>query len=100
MPAKTVFMSTLLGKIESSWECHGTLRVNGEVAALSNYKRVIGFVPQDDILHNELSVAKNLYYASEIRLPRNWTSHQKAVFRSAVMECLGFGRYQRHSRRE
>ena len=82
-------MSTLLGKVEAAWQCTGTLRVNGRKARLSSLQKVIGFVPQDDILHTELSAAKNIYYSGEIRLPPSWTRQQRASFRGAVIECLG-----------
>ena len=32
-------------------------------------KRKIGYVPQDDIIHKELTVQETLYYAAKIRLP-------------------------------
>jgi len=32
-------------------------------------KKKIGYVPQDDIIHKELSVYKTLYYAAKLRLP-------------------------------
>ena len=31
-------------------------------------KRLIGYVPQDDIVHKELSVENSLYYAAKLRL--------------------------------
>ncbi len=36
-------------------------------------KRKIGYVPQDDIIHKELSVHQTLYYAAKIRLPDDTT---------------------------
>lgn len=39
-------------------------------------KRKIGYVPQDDIIHSELTVEKTLYYAAKLRLPDD-TSDQE-----------------------
>ncbi len=33
------------------------------------YRQVLGYVPQDDIVHPELSVYRTLYYAARLRLP-------------------------------
>ncbi len=48
----------------------GEVYVNG-LELISNYgylKTQIGYVPQDDIVHRELTVEQSLYYASHIRL--------------------------------
>jgi ABC-type multidrug transport system ATPase subunit len=36
-------------------------------------KKKIGYVPQDDIIHKELTVYKTLYYAAKLRLPDDTT---------------------------
>ena len=38
----------------------------------SEILKEIGFVPQDDVVIEELSVAENLRYAAELRLPSDW----------------------------
>ena len=39
-------------------------------------KKKIGYVPQDDIIHKELSVYKTLYYAAKLRLPDDTTDEE------------------------
>lgn len=39
-------------------------------------KRKIGYVPQDDIIHKDLSVYKTLYYAAKLRLPDDTTRQE------------------------
>jgi len=39
-------------------------------------KKKIGYVPQDDIIHKELSVFKTLYYAAKLRLPDDTTDEE------------------------
>ncbi|HLW00145.1 MAG TPA: FHA domain-containing protein [Ktedonobacterales bacterium] len=36
----------------------------------------IGYVPQDDIVHRDLTVERALYYAAKLRLPRDFTEGQ------------------------
>ncbi len=65
---KSTLMRTLLG-IEPTNE--GTVYLNGN-ALRSNfgiYRSQIGYVPQDDIVHRELTVAEVLSYAAKLRLP-------------------------------
>ncbi|XLS29595.1 FHA domain-containing protein [Flavobacteriaceae bacterium M23B6Z8] len=51
-------------------------------------KKKIGYVPQDDIIHKELTVYKTLYYAAKLRLPDD-TSDQEIDRRiSKVIESL------------
>ncbi|HSI70851.1 MAG TPA: FHA domain-containing protein [Gillisia sp.] len=39
-------------------------------------KKKIGYVPQDDIIHKELTVYKTLYYAAKLRLPDDTTDEE------------------------
>ena len=36
---------------------------------LEAFRSVLGYVPQDDIIHSELAVAATLSYAARLRLP-------------------------------
>lgn len=67
---KTTFLNVLLGKTERT---KGELFINEVQADLSKFKNLIGFVPQDDIMLEELTVAENLRHACRIRAPANWT---------------------------
>ncbi|MFN0093975.1 MAG: ATP-binding cassette domain-containing protein [Dehalococcoidia bacterium] len=48
----------------------GMVRYNGgDLAAnLTNYRTLFGYVPQDDIVHRELTVERTLHYAARMRL--------------------------------
>ncbi|UKO97790.1 ATP-binding cassette domain-containing protein [Nostoc sp. UHCC 0870] len=65
---KSTLMRTLLG-IEQTTQ--GIVYLNGE--NLRNnfhlYRTHIGYVPQDDIIHQELTVGEVLTYAAKLRLP-------------------------------
>ncbi len=49
----------------------GTITINGDdlYAGYDAYKSIVGYVPQDDILHRQLTVARALHHAAKLRLP-------------------------------
>ncbi|MCP4503245.1 MAG: ABC transporter ATP-binding protein [Deltaproteobacteria bacterium] len=51
-------------------------------------KRAVGYVPQDDALHNTLSVEKELHYAAELRLGA-LSSHARQEKLQEVIEAVG-----------
>lgn len=53
------------------------------------FRHAIGYVPQDDIIHRDLSVERSLAYTAQMRLPRDNTSTQIAMQVSSVVETLG-----------
>lgn len=63
---KTTFLSALTGKATG---CHttGQVLVNGQESSMRSYKRIIGFVPQDDIVHGNLTVEENLWFSARCR---------------------------------
>jgi ABC transport system ATP-binding/permease protein len=50
---------------------HGQMLIDGEplYPNLELYRTVMGYVPQDDIIHKELPVRRALWYAARLRLP-------------------------------
>ena len=65
---KTSFMNVLCDRAGYGVTT-GELLLNGRVDRISNHRDVMGFVPQDDIVHDELTVRENLMYAALNRLP-------------------------------
>ncbi|MCW6036190.1 ATP-binding cassette domain-containing protein [Spirulina subsalsa FACHB-351] len=65
---KSTLMRTLLG-IQTTTE--GNVFLNGEhlQTNFNIYRTQIGYVPQDDIIHRELTVKEVLTYAAKLRLP-------------------------------
>jgi ABC-type multidrug transport system ATPase subunit len=49
----------------------GHVAINGDdlYASFDAYRSILGYVPQDDILHRTLSVSRALYHAARLRLP-------------------------------
>ena len=53
------------------------------------YRQLLGYVPQDDIVHPELTVYKTLYYAARLRLPADTSAPEIEDRISRVMDQLG-----------
>jgi ABC-type multidrug transport system ATPase subunit/ABC-type transport system involved in multi-copper enzyme maturation permease subunit len=55
-------------------------------ANLDAFRGVLGYVPQDDIIHAELPLERTLHYAARLRLPSSTT---RGEINSAVARVLG-----------
>jgi ABC-type multidrug transport system ATPase subunit len=67
---KTTLMHVLNGFVKPTT---GQVLYNGEdlYRNLEALKSTMGFVPQEDIMHRQLSVRRCLYYAAKLRLPED-----------------------------
>ena len=56
----------------------GTVLYNGVnyYSNLAAFNTQLGYVPQDDIVHRDLTVERALYYAAKLRLPSDFTNEQ------------------------
>lgn len=63
---KTTFLNALCGKATYG-TVTGSVFVNGVEANISDYKAVMGFVPQDDIVHESLTVGEQIRFSAELR---------------------------------
>ncbi|CAE7532001.1 ABCG2, partial [Symbiodinium necroappetens] len=68
--------NVLTGRAQHYGDVSGLLKANGEAipeGVESNLKtrNSAGFVPQDDVMHTELTVYENVYFAARLRLPPN-----------------------------
>ncbi|MCW5860055.1 MAG: FHA domain-containing protein, partial [Caldilineales bacterium] len=63
--------STLLDALSGAKRASGAVRVNDEdlYASYDAYRSLMGYVPQEDIIHRELTVDSALRYAARLRLP-------------------------------
>ena len=63
---KTTFLNALAGKATHS-RTTGAVFINGKPDSIQSYKSIIGFVPQDDIVHGNLTVEENLWFSASYR---------------------------------
>ncbi len=75
---KTTLMKCLSGQVFPS---SGRVQLN-RVDVFTHFdlfKRNIGFVPQDDIIHRELTVQQTLMYSAKLRLPRDMSEMERRI---------------------
>lgn len=82
---KTTFMSTMMGKLNRT---SGSLKISGESREMAEYKKIIGYVPQEDLMHRELTVRENILYSARIRLPRSWSDELVAKYVDSILDVL------------
>lgn len=85
---KTTFMNAMNGYMHPS---AGEVLFNGDdlYANYDRYSKNIGYVPQDDIIHRDLTVAQALYFSCRLRLPPDFTAAAIQERIKAVLCKLG-----------
>jgi len=71
--------STLMDALNGLRPAHeGQVLYNGQdyYRNIPAYSTQLGYVPQDDIVHKDLTVERALYYAAKMRLPSDFTDNQ------------------------
>ena len=64
---KTTLLNALSGKAYYG-KVEGLVEINGVPADISRYRSIMGFVPQEDIMHRDLTAREVLYFQSMLRL--------------------------------
>ncbi|XXG84839.1 hypothetical protein AAC387_Pa11g0061 [Persea americana] len=85
---KTTFLSALAGKT-TGCTVTGLVLINGKEESIHSYKKIIGFVPQDDIVHGNLTVEENLWFSARCRLAAGMSKPDKVLVVERVIESLG-----------
>ncbi|HLO66373.1 MAG TPA: ATP-binding cassette domain-containing protein [Holophaga sp.] len=69
---KTTLLNALCGYMKPS---HGAVLYNGQdlYANYDQFRSMIGYAPQDDIMHRELTVFEALLFTARLRLPEDTT---------------------------
>lgn len=81
---KTTLLDILAGKNKSG-EAEGKIYVNGQTLSKRNYKKIVGFVDQEDFLIPTLTVYETVLNSALLRLPRSMSFRAKV---SRVIEVL------------
>ncbi len=71
--------STLMDAMNGLRPAHeGQVLYNGQdyYRTIPAFSTQLGYVPQDDIVHKDLTVERALYYAAKMRLPSDFTDNQ------------------------
>lgn len=63
---KTTLLSALAGRAVGC-SMSGTILINGKAESIRSYKKIVGFVPQDDVVHGNLTVEENIWFSADCR---------------------------------
>ncbi|KAJ2998350.1 hypothetical protein HDV02_004565 [Globomyces sp. JEL0801] len=83
---KTTFVTLLSNKVKRT---SGTVMLNGKPDELSNYGKLVGYVPQEDIMIRELTVRDILMHSARMRLPREMAYPQVKAKVNEIITFLG-----------
>lgn len=84
---KTTFMNVLCGKATYG-TMTGKVLINGEPGSISDYKSVMGFVPQDDIVHENLTVSEQISFSAQLRGPPDMSSRRCRNITEDVLQVM------------
>ncbi|KAG0557549.1 hypothetical protein M758_11G135400 [Ceratodon purpureus] len=85
--SKTTFLDALAGRIDRN-SLKGQILVNGRPMD-SAFKRVSGYVMQDDSLHPHLTTRETLMFSARLRLPGSMKYEEKQQRVKSLIEILG-----------
>ncbi|XP_009595733.1 ABC transporter G family member 24-like isoform X1 [Nicotiana tomentosiformis] len=85
---KTTLLSALAGKTVGC-TISGSILINGKPEPIHSYRKIVGFVPQDDIVHGNLTVEENLWFSARCRLSADLPKPDKVLIVERVIEFLG-----------
>lgn len=69
-------------------------QINGEAISLLNIQHLVGFVPQEDIMHRDLSVRENLRFYAHLKGNPSMTRPQRRAFVNEIVDILGLSHVQ------
>lgn len=85
---KSTFLDILAKKTKRG-NASGEILVNGRTMTRDKYKRIVGFVDQDDTLMSTLTVYETVLYSALLRLPRDMSLEAKKIRTLETMQELG-----------
>ncbi|HYV39990.1 MAG TPA: ATP-binding cassette domain-containing protein, partial [Gemmataceae bacterium] len=87
---KTTLMDCLNGR---RWATGGKVLANGEdfYRYFDNFRQSLGYVPQRDIVHTQLTVQRALYFTARLRLPPDTSSNELTTRIEEVIRVMELG---------
>ncbi|KAE8366893.1 putative ABC transporter [Aspergillus caelatus] len=83
---KTTLINILAGR---SRQTSGATALNGVQGDLTRFRHLIGFVPQDDILLEDLTVGESISHSARIKLGGIWSEKKINIYVNKLIEYLG-----------
>jgi ABC-type multidrug transport system ATPase subunit len=87
---KSTLMDCLNGR---RWATGGRVLANGEdfYRFFDNFRQSLGYVPQKDIVHTQLTVYRALYYTARLRLPTDTSPNELSGRIEEVIQIMELG---------
>jgi ATP-binding cassette subfamily G (WHITE) protein 1/ATP-binding cassette subfamily G (WHITE) protein 2 len=76
------------GHVHGPVTISGTITVNGEAVTPEKMRQISGYVHQEDVVLDTMTVGEVLNFAAALRLPSNMSAEQKAQRAAAVADML------------
>jgi ABC-type multidrug transport system ATPase subunit len=83
---KSTLLKVLSGKFSHT---SGNLLFNGKPSDRDLLGKVLGYVPQEDILHPTLTVKEHIVHSARTRLPRSISEQQTLLICDFIIQSLG-----------
>lgn len=87
---KSTLLEVLAGRIKPT-SGSGSVQVNRQPMNVRNFRRISGYVTQDDALFPLLTVEETLMFSADLRLPGNVPAAEKTARVRALLNELGLG---------
>ena len=91
---KSTFLSALTNRIRDGGKTLGHITINGQSRPLLSIQHLVGFVPQEDIMHRDLTVRENLRFYAHLKGNPNMSRPQRRAFVNEVIDILGLAHVQ------
>ena len=85
---KSTFLDIIAKKAKRG-SVHGEITVNGQSISSDKYRRIVGFVDQEDTLMGTLTVYETVLYSALLRLPREMSVDAKRIRTLDTLNELG-----------
>jgi len=86
---KSTFLNVIMGKAGSMGEVTGTIKANGRAIKPGyDLQGIVGLVPQEDIVHDDLTVRENLVFNARLRLSKTKSVKEQMMIVEDVISVL------------
>lgn len=86
---KSTLLNCLAVRLDPAMEVTGEIRLNGRTYSGGDLKLVAGYVMQDDLLNDTLTVEETLQYTAKLRCPPDFTSEQRQAQVDKALSQVG-----------
>eukprot|EP00933_Yihiella_yeosuensis_P040341 TRINITY_DN34620_c0_g1_i1.p1 TRINITY_DN34620_c0_g1~~TRINITY_DN34620_c0_g1_i1.p1 ORF type:complete len:1577 (+),score=285.87 TRINITY_DN34620_c0_g1_i1:184-4914(+) len=90
---KTSLMNVLCGKASYA-NATGVIRFSGREGKYEEYKTVMGFVPQEDVVHEGLTVGEQIHFSAELRTPYDTNPQRRKAIAEDVLSVMQLSNIQ------